>query len=397
MSSPLKPIEETRIAWLAPSLARGWRWQSLFKEFYSIFPNTVIFTGFWPGSTKGFEGTFRIEQIPGCRPWGAESRPAESGNRYMWASPRILPRLLRFRPKIILTNGFHLWTICALLSKALLRSRLILLWQGVSRETGGGAGSLRLMIRRCLARFFDLAVTNTEDGARYLEETVGIPPERVKRLVGEVADQSSFIVSRPIPFDSLARPVFLYVGRLVHGKGIEQLLTACSILVRQGIKDFSVLVAGDGPCLDNLRRLVQELGLERQVRWEGFVLYEELGAFYRACDVFVLPSLEDTWGVAVLEAMAFSKPALVSCYAGAREMIQRGVNGFVFDPLRPHDLAGAMRKFIQHPEHAAQLGKASGNLMAGHTPRRVAEHLAHLVCQTLDTETAPKAVLKPAR
>ncbi len=388
---------ETRIAWLAPSLARGWRWQSLFKEFYSVFPNTVVFTGFWPGFTKGFENAFRIEQVPGFRYWGRDQSTSEGGNRFMWASPGIVARLLRFRPQIILTNGFHLWTICALMMKALFGSRLILLWQGVSAETGGGEGTLRLKLRRCLARFFDLAVTNTETGARYLEETVGIAPQRVKRFVGEVADRSPFVSSRPLALDSLARPVFLFVGSLVRGKGIEQFLTACSLLVHQGVEDFSVLVVGDGLCSEDFRQLARELKLERQVRWEGLVLYEELGAYYSACDVFVLPSLEDTWGVAVLEAMAFSKPVLVSCYAGASEMVQHGVNGYVIDPLKPHQIAGAMRQLIEHPERVTQLGKSSGDLMAGHTPRHVAEYLSRLVCGVLEPETPAEALLRAAK
>ncbi len=381
-TSRAKPAEETRVAWLAPSLARGWRWQSLFKEFSRINPNTIFFTGFWPGFGRGFEGTFRIQQVPGFRYWGSERGGVESGNRFMWASPRILARLVRFRPQVILTNGFHVWTFYALLVKAFFHSRLVLLWQGVSPETGGEPGTLRLKLRRALARFFDLAVTNTEEGVRYLEDSVGIPPQRVKHFVGEVADRSAFPSARQPSLESLARPLFLFVGRLVRGKGVEQFLTACSLLVHQGTRNFSVVVVGDGPGMDDFRTLAVELGLQGHLRWEGFVLYEELGAYYEASDVFVLPSLEDTWGVAALEAMAFAKPVLVSRYAGANEVVEHGVNGYVFDPYKPHDLSACMTQFIQHPDKSVQFGRASERIMARHTPRLAAERLAEMICQS---------------
>lgn len=381
-------LQEARIAWIAPSLDRGWRWQPLLKEFSEICPNTVVFTGQWPGFTRGFEGAFKIHGLHGFRRVNIGKSEMGYPKGFMWASPRTLWDLLRFRPEIILTNGFHLCTFYALLVKAILRSRVILLWQGVSPETGGGEGSLRLKVRRALGRFFDLAICNTRSGVRYLEDLVGMPPEKVQRFVGEVAACDSFTSNNGgCPYvQRLSHPIFLFVGRIIRAKGIDRLLEACSLLVQRGVQDFSLVLVGKGPHQTEFSELARRLGIERQIRWEGFVPYEKLGPYYDACDVFVLPSREDTWGVVALEAMAFGKPVLCSCFAGSSELVQHGVSGYVFDPEKPEELANYMMQLIHRPQLIARCGAAAREVMAQHTPKNAADELARIIHKTLHSQ-----------
>jgi len=300
---------------------------------------------------------------------------------FMWTSPRLLVDLLQFRPKIILSNGFHLCTAYALLVKWILRSRLILLWQGVSPETGGTAGTLRLKLRKMLGRTFDLAICNTEEGVRYLEDVVGMPSEKVQQFVGEVADRESFPLEKEGEnfLERVQRPIFLFVGRLIRAKGVDRFLQACALLVQRGIDNFSVVLVGKGGHKIEFLELVRKLGIERQVRWEGFVPYENLGPYYNACDVFVLPSIEDTWGVVVLEAMCFGKPVLCSRYAGSSEVVAHGTNGYVFDPYNPEELANYMMQLIRKPELILQYGEASKEIMVQFTPKHAADDLSRII------------------
>ena len=377
--------QETRVAWIAPSLDRGWRWQLFLKEFSEIYPNTVVFTGLWPGFTQGFEGAFKIHPLRGFRRVTLGKSEMGYPKGFMWASPRTLVDLLRFRPQIILTNGFHLCTLYALLVKAILRSRLILLWQGVSPETGGSRGSLRLRVRQVVGRCFDLAICNTQSGIIYLQDLVGMPSKRVLRFVGEVADLEAFASSkgRSPSLQNLCHPTFLFVGRIIRAKGVDRLLHACSLLVRRGVTNFSVVLVGKGPHQEEFAELARRAGIERQVRWEGFVPYENLGPFYEGCDVFVLPSREDTWGVVALEAMAFGKPVLCSCLAGSSELVQHGVSGYVFDPGKPDELANYMMQFIHRPQLIARCGAAARESMAEYTPKIAADKLSRILDNTL--------------
>ena len=61
------PRRHLRVAWLAPSLARGWRWQAVFREFTKLFPETVVFTNIWPGFTPGFERSFKVRRLRGTK------------------------------------------------------------------------------------------------------------------------------------------------------------------------------------------------------------------------------------------------------------------------------------------------------------------------------------------
>jgi glycosyltransferase involved in cell wall biosynthesis len=178
------------------------------------------------------------------------------------------------------------------------------------------------------------------------------------------------------------------VGRIIRAKGVDRLLHACEILKQCGFSDFSVTLVGKGPHQDEFASLSRKLGIEGQVRWEGFVPYEKLGSYYESCDVFVLPSLEDTWGVVALEAMAFGKPVLCSRFAGSSELVEHGVSGYVFDPDKPEELACYMRSFIERPQLIARQGTAARAIMEQFTPRRAAVTLSQIIQKTLMSESA---------
>jgi len=81
--------------------------------------------------------------------------------------------------------------------------------------------------------------------------------------------------------------------------------------------------------------------------------------------------------------MAFGKPVLCSKYAGSREMVMPGENGFIFDPFDATELADYMTKFIGEPSLAARFGARSLEKMARFTPRVAAEVLTSVALQTI--------------
>lgn len=382
---------EIRVAFVTPSRARGWRCQPIFREFVRLFPETAVFTAFWPGFTGGFQGSFQVRKLHGVHFYPRIRRDEGTAQGFTFVSPRALVDLLRFRPQVIFTNGLHMCAVYALLLKMILGTRVVLLWQGVSAETGGAPGSRRLRLRQAMAQFFDLAICNTREGVQYLQTTVGFPESRVWQQVCEVADRSSLSQASPAPAPKpLAHPAFLFVGRTIRQKGLECLLQASSLLAKRG-HHFSLRVVGEGADQPLLRKMAADLGIEDHVCWDGFVSYDQLGPRYEACDVFVLPSLEDTWGVTVLEAMAFSKPVLCSKYAGASDIVQHGLNGFAFDAHDPEQLADYMSRFIQQPELLSRMGAASGEISASYTPQRTAQVLADAVKITMSRRLVPLA------
>ena len=107
-------------------------------------------------------------------------------------------------------------------------------------------------------------------------------------------DTELFNPDRPKVFEDLAKPIFLYVGRVAVEKNIEAFLA----LDLPGTK----VVVGDGPQLHELTAKYPE------ARFLGSRFGEELAAAYASADVFVFPSLTDTFGLVILEAMAAGTP-----------------------------------------------------------------------------------------
>ena len=176
----------------------------------------------------------------------------------------------------------------------------------------------------------------------------------------------------------MQQPVFIVVGGIIPRKGLDRLLEACAILQRQGCDDYTLLVVGDGPQREELENFTQKNDLTKCVQWAGRVDYNHLGAYFRKADVFVLPTLEDTWGLVLLEAMVLGKPILCSKWAGAAELVIDGENGYCFDPYEPAKLAELMRRFINDPDLAASMGHKSEQLMTQYTPEAAAKFLSEV-------------------
>ena len=378
---------DVRVAWLAPTMKGGYYWQPLLREFTKLFPLNVVFTGQWPGFLRGHREAMDVRQIRGARIITLKQSARGYSRTLSWVPPSFLWQLFKFRPHVILTVGFNLCTAYALALKPLMGWRIILLWEGISPTISHCDAPVSLMTRRIMGPGFDATITNTRDGMEYLKHRIGIADSRVLHYPYEVAEANALqsVGDRVRVRSEKSGPSlsFLCVAQLIPRKGIHLLLEACGRLLKRGVDNFSLTVIGVGHADEELRSEAAVLGLERRVTWTGPVNYGDLGAYYESCDVFVLPTLEDTWGMVVLEAMVFGKPVMCSKYAGSREMVEHGVNGFVFDPYCADELAGYMERLVREPKLVNSFGLESKKRIAPHTPERAAKSLSALVEQVM--------------
>ena len=144
-----------------------------------------------------------------------------------------------------------------------------------------------------------------------------------------------------IPEDS---NVVLYCGRLSHEKNLFNLLEA----YRQvKLSNKSLIIVGDGELNKPLRKKVAEYQLD-SVLFVGFQNRKEINQFYAMSDVLVLPSIRETWGIVVNEAMCFSLPIIVSQRVGAGEdLVEHGYNGFRFNHEDPTELSGYIESVMK--------------------------------------------------
>lgn len=368
------------IAWLFTS-QMGNYWHPVLSEFTKVFKKTTVYTGYWSGFTTGFEDAFTVEEVGKTRCIKMAPSGAGYSRHFLYASPSIVGHLLQLKPQVIFTNGFSLWTFLALLFKPWGRWRLIVAWEGSSPTVDYCDSRLRIMSRRMIVRFADALITNNHRGKAYLTKILRAKESHVFARPYEVPDLKALSGQQEDSEASdlgLRRPVFLYVGQVIQRKGLHLLLEACVILQKQEYRNYTVLILGDGTQRDELENFSQNHGLKDCVKWVGWLDYEYLSYYFQSADVFVLPTLEDTWGMVVLEAMAFGKPVLCSKWAGAAEMVVEGENGYVFDPHDPAKLAETMRRFIDNPDLIVSMGHKSQQLITPHTPEAAAQFFAEV-------------------
>jgi glycosyltransferase involved in cell wall biosynthesis len=99
------------------------------------------------------------------------------------------------------------------------------------------------------------------------------------------------------------------------------------------------------------------------VTFAGKVADEEIGDFYCACDAFVFPNENQTWGLAVLEAMACGRPVLVSRGAAVHEVLTDGENALLFPPRDPDALAARIQELITEPALRTRIAQQGMSLV----------------------------------
>lgn len=151
------------------------------------------------------------------------------------------------------------------------------------------------------------------------------------------------------------RPTLVAVGRLVRQKGHERTIRALARLKALGT-DAQLLIVGDGPERDGLSALVHELGLEGRVVLAPARPHPELMTLIASCEVFVMPSRFEGFGIALIEAMMLSVPPVVSDISPLRELVGHGRFGHVVDAEDIDQLAATLAELLADGEGRRALG-----------------------------------------
>lgn len=152
---------------------------------------------------------------------------------------------------------------------------------------------------------------------------------------------------------------FIYAGRVSKEKNIEVMLKAFSQLIETGC-DADLIIVGDGPQRDELQMKYND----PQIVFTGYLYGEEIAEAYASADLFVFPSLTDTFGNVVLEAHASGLPAIVTNEGGPQEIVESHESGIVVGARTPEEMFGAMRRVVTDQELYERL-KANAVRKAG--------------------------------
>lgn len=158
----------------------------------------------------------------------------------------------------------------------------------------------------------------------------GFNPERLP-----IMDKITAREHLKLPVDS---KVIFTLGALVERKGFHYLIEAMKTIVKKR-DDVLCFIGGSGPLKDKLQQRINEFGLQNHVKLLSFVPDEELKYWMNTADLFVLPSLSESFGVVVLEALAVGTPVVATINGGSEEIVTSEDYGLLCPPADPECLA----------------------------------------------------------
>lgn len=232
-----------------------------------------------------------------------------------------------------------------------LREKLanLLMWR-LARLEGESARNANLVVTvsnysaEKAVEFYDV------DEAKIRVVPNGVDPERFKPA------EDGDALKRKLGFGG--KPIVLFVGRLIPRKGLQFFVEAAKRVVKER-GDALFVIVGDGPLRSNLIAHLVGINISGNFLFLGDVKENILPTLYNCADVFVLPSVQEGQGIALLEAQASAKPVVAFNVGGVREAVREGQSGLLVERGNSSLLAEAILKLLSDSSLRRKMG-ASG-------------------------------------
>jgi glycosyltransferase involved in cell wall biosynthesis len=240
--------------------------------------------------------------------------------------------------------------------------------------------SLRLIERRMLAHAAAVHFTSEQERCEAELATPGtrsvVIPNPVASLgADEKQSAEPFLTRHP---DLAGRRVVLFLSRVDPIKGLDLLLNGFA-RIRKVLPDAVLVVAGNGEesFLARLRAQAQQLGMQRDVIWAGFLEEAAKRAAFAAADVFVLPSYSENFGIAVVEAMANGLPVIVSDRVAIHHEVAQAKAGIVVR-CDAYEVQQALVQILGSRSVRDQMARNARRLAREYSPATVTQRLLEI-------------------
>jgi len=187
------------------------------------------------------------------------------------------------------------------------------------------------------------AIIRVNKGDIPIFNTIQVPPDNIYSVPNGY-DSDKFLILNmencrtklELPID---KKIILNVGNLYHEiKGHKYLIEAMSEVIEHR-KDVLCIIVGSGKLHNKLKKQIESSGLNNHVKLVGGKPHNEIPIWMNACDVFVLPSLRESFGIVQVEAMACGKPVVATRNGGSEEIVTSNDYGMLCEPSNPKQLA----------------------------------------------------------
>jgi phosphatidylinositol alpha-1,6-mannosyltransferase len=215
-------------------------------------------------------------------------------------------------------------------------------------------------LRRRAVRQADFLISISEYTKQRAIESNGLDGSRIHLLPNALEGNDHQPLLATIDYPDTGDTNLLSVCRLEKSeqyKGIDKVIEVLP-QVAKAVRNVRYIVVGGGTDLERHKQLAHEFGVKDRVHFMGFISDEALQAYYRNCDLFVMPSAGEGFGFVFLEAMKYGKPIVAANSGGAPEVIQDGVTGHLVEYGNQQQLARTLINLCLDPAKRQRMGNA---------------------------------------
>ncbi|MGB9149752.1 MAG: glycosyltransferase family 4 protein [Burkholderiales bacterium] len=302
----------------------------------------------------------------------------------------VIPVLWRIKPDVVIsTGGFSLANVGSFIYCKIFGKKFVN-WCEFTLEDGSRRSAVKRFIRRTLSRHADGSIASSSDSKDAFVR-FGADPEKVRVIVMPV-DVETFHESasefRVLPkYTSLRKQypgtLIIVVGRLDEIKGYPELFRIYERLVALR-PDVGLLIVGSGPQRKEYETLVHKKGW-KNVHFLGFLEPPTLAQYMALSDFSVFPTLNDSFGAVIAEAMAAELPVIASIFAYAtRDLVDDGVTGYRFNPRDTDEAVKITLRLVDMNDiERKEMGQRAYNKVRDYdcenAARRTAEFLQQII------------------
>lgn len=266
-----------------------------------------------------------------CKPMDLYNDERRSIGEAVYFAVRLLPKLGREKFDVIDCQGFPFFScFTAKINSLFVGSPLVItlheVWNDYWYEYLGKAGFFGKLVEKLMVNLTGKIIT--------------VSKKTKADLNAMKSSEKSVVIPNGIDFNYISKispsdkkSDIIFAGRLIKEKNVEILIRAIPD-VKKKIPDIKCCIIGDGPERVKLDKLVQELEIQNNVEFKGFMKdYSSLISYMKSSEVFVMPSTREGFGIVVIEANACGLPVVVvdSKMNAASDLIINNKNGIISD------------------------------------------------------------------
>jgi glycosyltransferase involved in cell wall biosynthesis len=309
--------------------------------------------------------------------------------------PAMVREVLASKADIVHAHSYGFFqTHLAMAAKQMGRTRFVFT-PHFHPEWASGKGAKRKLLRRVYDRVVGTSTLSSADavlcvsrGEAEAIKDMGFQGSMIRIVPNGITPELLDLQVDPTPFMKkfgLNHPIVLFVGRLAENKGLDMLVSAAARVLKVIPTATFVLVGEDGGMKATIESKAKALGISDHLVLTGHIKEDDLfRSAFAACDVFVLPSIFEAFGIVILEAMAMSKPCVATKVGGVPDLVTDGKTGLLVEPNDTTGLSKALITVLKDPALGVQMGqKAKKTVGKDFTWPRIVDKLEAVYAEVL--------------